>query len=77
MSSSVTAVDSEPVNERNWYDKMTAAQKAHPGGDQWRKQFTPQEMEIIERCIDREIQWARKASILDLPGPRRFEFMHD
>lgn len=76
MNSSVTPVDSEPVNERNWYEKKNAAQKAYLGG-QWRKQFTPQEMEIIERCMEPEFQWAMKAEVEDLPGPRRFHVMMD
>lgn len=75
MSSSETQADSEPVNERNWYEKMVAAQRAHPLGGRWRKQFTPQELEIIDRAKDREIRWAMKAVDHDLPGPRRFDVM--
>ncbi len=73
MSSSKTPVASEPVNERNWYDKMNAAEKAHPFGQQWRKQFTAQELEIIDRAMESEFQWAGK----DLPGPRRFDVIDD
>jgi hypothetical protein len=77
MSSSVTAVDSEPVNERNWYEKMKAAEKAHPDGVEWRKQFTRQELEIIDRAMEPEIRWAIKAVVHDLPGPRRFDAIVD
>jgi hypothetical protein len=73
MSSPVTPTDSEPVDERNWYEKMDAAQKAYPRG-QWRKQFTREEM---ERCIDREMRWVIEAKKHDLPGPRRFDFIDD
>lgn len=76
LSSSKTSADPEPVNERNWYDRMTAAQEAHPHGN-WRKQFTRQELEIIDRAMEPEIMWAIKAVSRDLPGPRRFDAMVD
>lgn len=76
MSPSKTPTDAEPVNERNWYDKMTAVQKANPYVD-WRKQFTRQELEIMDRAMEPEIMWAIKAVVHDLPGPRRFDAMVD
>lgn len=77
MSSSKTPADPEPVNERNWYEKMTAAQEAHPHCNNWREQFTRQELEIIDKAMEPEILWAIKAVSRDLPGPRRFDAIVD
>lgn len=72
--SSDAPTDPEPVNERNWHEKMQTAQMAYPGG-RWRKQFTPQELEIIDRELDAEILRAMKALAEDRPGPLRIAFM--
>ena len=77
MIPSDTPTDPEPVNERNWYEKVRAAWKAYPIAQQWRKQFTRQELEIIDRAVEAEVQWAMKAKEVDLPGPRRFDVMMD
>jgi hypothetical protein len=75
LNSPDTSADTEPVNERNWHEKVAAAWKAHPVGQEWRKQFTPQELEIIDRAEEAEMRWAEKAIKEDLPGPRRYDVM--
>jgi hypothetical protein len=70
-----TRADQEPVNTNNWFEKMYAAVRARPGG--WRNKFTPEELEIIEREMKPEIEWAQRAAIHDLPGPRRFDVFVD
>jgi hypothetical protein len=65
------------VNKRNWYDKTTAAQKAHPDSVEWRKQFAPQELKIIDQAMEPEILWTIIAVVHDLPGPRTFDAMVD
>lgn len=82
MSSPVKPVDPdplndpEPVNERNWYKKMVAAMLAYDRRrEHWRTHFTREELEIIDREYEPEIQWALKAAKYDLPGPRRVAVM--
>lgn len=77
MNSSDKPVAPEPVNERNWYAKKTAAWRAYPVGQHWRKQFTPQELEIIDRAEEVEMEWAMRAIREDLPGPLRIGVMDD
>jgi hypothetical protein len=66
-----TPAGQEPVNAKNWFEKMNAAVRTRSGW--WRNKFTPEELEIIEREMQTEIEWAKKAALYDLPGPRRFD----
>lgn len=68
--------DGEPLNERNWHKKMRAAMMAYDRRrEHWRTHFTREELEIIDREFEPEIQWALKAEMYDLPGPRRVAVM--
>lgn len=73
MSAPKTPAQPEAVNERNWYQKVNAAYTAY--GGQWRKQFTPEELEIIDREEEAEYRWAQRARKYDLPGPTRIDWM--
>jgi hypothetical protein len=75
LSSPRKPADQEPVNANNWFEKMDAAVKARSGG--WRNKFTAEELEIIEREMKPEIEWAKQAALHDLPGPRRFDVFVD
>lgn len=67
LGKSKKSTQSDTVSFLNWRQKMTDAQNAF--GDEWRKQFTQEELQEIDRRAESE--WALRAQRYDLPGPIR------
>lgn len=43
--------------------------RSHAGA--WRSQFTRDELRLIERAMEPELEWAARAYKYDLPGPKK------